>query len=66
MHEDLRAEFIRLLTEDGDTPDRRRSNYNQAIFASEDEGGWACFTETDLGMVLDKFDMAVKNLRRSK
>jgi hypothetical protein len=56
----LRAEFVRLLTEDGSTNDRRRRGFNQAIFATEAEGGHAMFTGTDLAMVLDKFDAAVK------
>ena len=56
----LRDEFVRLLTEDGPTTDRRRRDYNQAIFAPEDQGGWAVFTGTDLAMVMDKFDRAAK------
>ena len=53
----LRAEFLRLLTEDGPTQDRRRKEYNQAIF---DPSGFAIFTGTDLQMVMDKFDQACK------
>lgn len=56
----LRAEFIRLLTEDSETKDRRRKSYNQAIFAPEDRGGYAIFTGTSIDMVLDKFDQAIK------
>lgn len=53
--ERLRAEFLRLLTEEGPTRDWRRKDYNQAIFSPE---GWAVWTETDLSMVMDKFDKA--------
>lgn len=56
----LRAEFLRLLTVDSETQDRRRKEYNQAIFNPEE--GWAVFHGTDLDMVLDKFDKAVKNI----
>lgn len=58
--EKLREEFLRLLTEDSETNDRRRREYNQAIFDAE--RGFACFNGTDLGMVMDKFDRAVKNV----
>jgi len=52
----LRAEFVRLLTVDSGT-DRRRKDYNQAIFDADE--GFAIFTGTDLQMVMDKFDKAV-------
>jgi hypothetical protein len=58
MHE-LRAEFLRLLTEDSETNDRRRKEFNQAIFDAR--RGFACFAGTDLDMVMDKFDKAVRN-----
>ena len=58
----LREEFLRLLTEDSETSDRRRKEYNQAIFDAD--RGFACFNGTDLSMVMDKFDQAVKNLGR--
>ena len=56
----LRAEFLRLLTEDGPTHDRRRKDYNQAIFNAEH--GWAIWTSTDLEMVMSKFDKAARAL----
>lgn len=59
----LRAEFLRLLTEDSEVKDRRRKGYNQAIFATESEGGHAVFTGTSLDMVLDKFDQAAKEVK---
>jgi len=55
----LREEFLRLLTTDGGTNDRRRKDFNQAIFSPE---GRAVWTETDLDMVMAKFDKAVKLL----
>ena len=58
----LRQEFVTMMTCDSETRDRRRREYNQAIFSPEDAGGWEIWSETTLGMVLDKFDKAVKNL----
>lgn len=58
----LRAEFTRLLTEDSVTRDRRRREYNQAIF--DPVSGEAVWSSTDLSMVLDQFDRAVRNLAR--
>jgi hypothetical protein len=58
----LKELFLKYLTEDNETEDMRRKEFNQAIFDKEE--GWACFNDTDLYMVLDKFDMAVKELRR--
>lgn len=57
----LRLEFLRLLTEDSETHDRRRKEFNQAIFDAE--RGFACFNGTDLGMVMEKFERAVRNLK---
>lgn len=62
--EELRKEFVRLMTVDGTTHDRRRRDYNQAIF--DPDQGWAVFVDTDLFMVLDKFDAAVKSLDRRR
>ena len=60
--ERLRADFLRFLTVDGDTNDRRRRGFNQAIFNAE--GGWAVFSGTDLDMVMEKFDRAVREVSR--
>jgi len=57
---ELRREFVRLLTVDSPHHDRRKSDFNQAIFDAKE--GWPCFTRTDLEMVLEKFDRAVKNV----
>jgi len=56
----LRAEFLQLLTEDGPTTDRRRREYNQAVFMPDGQPVWS---ETTLDMVMDKFDRAVKRVQ---
>ena len=61
---DLREEFIRCLTVDSETRDGRRKDFNQAIFDAE--RGYAVFNGTDLGMVLAKYDKAVRNLKGQK
>jgi hypothetical protein len=58
--EALRTEFLRLLTENSITTDRRRKDYNQAIFDPRE--GWAVFTNTSLDMVMAKFDRATRNV----
>ena len=55
--DELRKEFLSWLTEDSESQDRRRKNYNQAIFNAEE--GWQVFNGTDLDMVMEKFDIAV-------
>ena len=59
----VRNEFFRLLTQDSPHSDRRKKDYNQAIFSVD---GWAVFTSTNLEMVMNKFDKAVDNLERVK
>ena len=61
---ELRKEFIRLLTVDSETTDRRRKEFNQAIFNAKE--GWQVFNGTDLNMVMEKFDSAVGNMERKK
>lgn len=61
--ERLREEFLKGLTVDSETRDRRRKEFNQAIFDAE--RGYAIFNGTDLGMVMEKFDQAVKEMRRA-
>lgn len=61
MSDELREEFLRLLTVDSENQDRRRKGYNQAIFDAEH--GYAIWNGTDLNMVMDKFDQAVRNLK---
>jgi len=62
--EELRKEFLKMLTVDSPHDDRRKKDFNQAIFNAEE--GWACFNGTDLQMVMDKFDKAVINLKRRR
>jgi nicotinamidase-related amidase len=56
----LKSEFLRLLTEDSPHHDARRKDFNQAIFDAKE--GYAVFTNTDLEMVMEKFNKAVSNL----
>lgn len=57
----LRAEFVRLLTVD--SPDRRRRDFNQAVFMDD---GNACWTRTTLDLITVKFDRAARNLERAR
>lgn len=57
----LRAEFVRLLTTDSPHQDRRRRDFNQAVFMEDGKPVW---TETDLDMIMDKFDKAARNVTR--
>ena len=56
--ERLRTKFLRLLTEDSETKDGRRRDFNQAIF---NPAGWAIWDSTDLDMVMSKFDKAMRD-----
>ena len=65
FHE-LRELFIRRMTEDSETNDRRSKDFNAAIFGYRDDGStYAVWTDTDMDMVLKCFDDAVKDWRRS-
>jgi hypothetical protein len=57
----LRAAFLYKLTTDSTTRDRRRADFNTAIFDANE--GYAIWTETDLSMVMDAFENAVKFVR---
>ena len=63
---ELRELFIKRMTVDSETQDRRRRDYNQAIFHYSDDGKrtYPVWCETDLDMVLQCFDDAVKDWRR--
>ena len=64
--EELRELFIKRMTVDSDHFDRRRKDFNQAIFGYNDDGStYACWSETDMDMVLQCFDDAVKDWRRT-
>jgi hypothetical protein len=59
----LRELFIKYLTQDSQIQDARRKEFNQAIFIDPSDkyfGGHQVFARTDLDMVLEKFDRAVK------
>jgi hypothetical protein len=58
---EIRKRFLQRLTVDSEHRDRRRADYNQAIFARAERGGYAIFTGTDLDMVLRCFDDAVRD-----
>lgn len=64
--EELRELFIKRMTVDSDHNDRRRKDFNQAIFCYKDDGStYACWYGTDMDMVLQCFDNAVKDWRRT-
>lgn len=58
--DELREEFIAALSVDNGQ-DRRRKDFNQAIF--DPETGHSVFTRTTLDMVVDKYDHAVRAMR---
>ena len=63
---ELRELFIKRMTVDSETHDRRRKDFNQAIFGYRDDGStYACWTDTDMDMVLQCFDDAVYDWRKS-
>lgn len=62
----LRDCFIKRMTVDSETKDRRRKDFNQAIFFQFYGAGEhiAIWNETTMEMVLQCFDNAVKDWRR--
>jgi hypothetical protein len=60
----LRSLFFYYLTQDSKTHDARRKEFNQAIF--DEEKGFACYNNTDLEMVMEKFDKAHKEYQKIK
>ena len=61
----LRNCFIKRMTVDSETQDRRRKDYNQAIFCDYGNGEHEpVFSCTTMEMVLDCFDDAVKDWRK--
>ena len=60
MSSELRDAFLKRLTVDSPHHDRRRKDYNQAIFDAEE--GWAIWCGTELHMVMSAFDHAVKDV----
>ena len=64
---ELREMFIKRMTIDSETTDRRRKDYNQAIFYYDDfyDEHRQCFNDTSMEMVLQCFDDAVKDWRKT-
>ena len=57
----LRELFLKYLTQDSLTQDARRKDFNQAIFGGKGFGaGEPVFVRTNLDMVMDKFDKAIR------
>lgn len=58
----IRELFIRRMTVDSEHHDRRRNDFNQAIFGVNDDGTtYQCFNDTDMDMVLKCWDDAVRD-----
>lgn len=62
----LRDLFIKFMTIDSNHTDRRKKDYNQAIFFKQFNGNEhiQVFNGTTMEMVLSKFDKAVKEVNR--
>ena len=70
--EELRDLFIKRMTVDSSHNDRRRKDYNQAIFAWWDDESdktpkntFPVFSDMSMDMVLQCFDDAAKDWRKS-
>lgn len=65
--EQFKELFIKRMTEDSETNDRRRRDYNQAIFSYDEyrKEYTQAWSEITLYMVLQCFDDAVKDYRRT-
>lgn len=63
---ELRELFIKRMTIDSEHNDRRRKDFNQAIFGYREDGStYAIWSETDMDMILQCFDDAAKDWRKS-
>lgn len=64
----LRDLFVEKMVVDSETKDRRRRDYNQAIFMYNDDCTRTCpvYSNTDMDMVLQCFDNAVKEFVRGE
>ena len=61
----MREIFLKYLTEDSKHKDRRKKDYNQAIFIGKEPFyGHQVFNGTDLDMVMEKFDKAFKEWKK--
>ena len=73
MMDELREAFIRRMTVDSDHHDRRRKDFNQAIFdywsdneAKDPRDTYLVWSDLTMDMVLRCFDDAVKDVRGAK
>ena len=55
----FRKLFINRLTIDKSLEDRRKKNFNQALFDKDE--CWACWSEIDLDMIMEEFELAVQD-----
>jgi len=65
----LRKLFLKYLTVDSNLQDARRKEFNQAIFIAPSDkvlSGHQVFCNTDLDMVLEKFDKAVREFNNER
>lgn len=63
---ELRELFIKRMTIDSDHNDRRRQDFNRAIFGYREDGStYTVWSETDMDMVLQCFDDAIRDWRKS-
>jgi hypothetical protein len=63
----LRRYFLEYLTIDSETNDARRKDFNQAIFIDPNDrhfGGKQVFNDTDLDMVMEKFEKAIRRYQK--
>jgi hypothetical protein len=58
----LRVALLHRLTKDSPHSDRRRKDYNQAVFMDD---GKAVFSSTDLDMIMIAFDEAASDIVRA-
>ena len=70
--DELRNLFIKRMTEDSDHNDRRRKDFNQAIIGwwsdeknKTPENTFQCWGNMNMAMVLQCFDDAVKDWRKT-
>lgn len=62
----FRKLFINRMTVDSDHDDHRRQDFNRAIFGYREDGStYEVWSETDMDMVLQCFDDAVRDWRKS-
>jgi hypothetical protein len=61
--DELRGLFIKRLTVDSQCRDRRKRGFNQSLF--HPQNGLPHWNRIDLDMVMDAYDNAVKDYRRT-